>query len=502
MNKFSCLIVGLALLLITQLTGCTNQNTTAPDSRNESAVNLVYYTIGDPDKNLNLVNNKINELLLQKIGITITYIKIGWEEYENRLNTMISSDTSFDIAFAPNFITYAKRGAWLKLNDYLTNQGKEMYDAIDPIFWEGTKLNDGSIYGIPTNKELAVLENWMYPESLIKKYNIDISKYNTLESLEPLLQMIQKNEPDYIPMELNKGSHNFFAMYGYEYITNYKIPLMIQSLDPTAAVVNIFETTEAKQILKTLRHYYQLGFINQDAALREPGALQRDSKVFWKAGSGGPLSDSVWSKDLGYKVVVNPVTREIATNDSVLGGMMAVNANTKYPEECIAFLNLLNTDSELRNLFNYGIEGIHYNLDHNGQVVLIPPKDDQGNSLTNKAPNYAGVQYTQGNWFILNTLGGDFPDPLDKWEQFRTYNAKVAKSKILGFSPDLSMMNDEIEKFEIIWRKYYPLLMTGSVDIDTFLPKFNDEMHKAGLENIRAEVQKQLDAWRQKHEKS
>ncbi|UVI28472.1 ABC transporter substrate-binding protein [Paenibacillus spongiae] len=498
MNKYSRSIVGLVLLLLIQLTGCTNQNTNVPDSRDDSPVNLIYYTIGDPDKDLQLVNNKINELLLRKIGITITYIKIGWEEYENRLNTMISSDTSFDIAFAPNFITNAKRGAWLKLNDYLTNQGKAMYDAINPVFWEGAKLNDGSIYGIPTNKELAVLENWIYPEALIKKYNIDISKYNTLESLEPLLRMIQKNEPDYIPMELNKDSHNFFAMYGYEYITNNKIPLAIQSLDPTASVVNIFETAEARQILTTLRRYYQLGFINQDAALREPGALQLDSKVFWKSASGGPLSESVWSKDLGYKIVAHPVTPEVATNVSVLGGMMAVNANTKHPEECIAFLNLLNTDSELRNLFNYGIEGIHYDLDHNGQVVLI---DAQGNRLRNKAPNYAGVQFTQGNWFILNTLGGDFPDPLDKWEQFRTYNAKVVKSKVLGFNPDLSMMNDEFEKIENVWHKYYPLLMTGSVDIDTFLPKFNDELHKAGLEKVRAEVQKHLDAWRQERDK-
>ncbi|GGD83563.1 ABC transporter substrate-binding protein [Paenibacillus nasutitermitis] len=502
MNKYSCYFVGLVLLLVVQLTGCTNQNSDAPDSRDQSPVNLIYYTIGDPDKDLHLVNDKVNELLLQKIGITITYIKIGWEEYENRLNTMISSDTSFDIAFAPNFITNARRGAWLKLNDYLTNQGKEMVDAIDPVFWEGAKLNDGSIYGIPTNKELAVLENWIYPEALINKYNIDISKYNTLESLEPLLQTIQKNEPDYIPMELNKDSHDFFAMYGYEYLTNNKIPLMIQSLDPASSVVNIFETAEAKQILQTLRHYYQLGFINQDAALREPGALRRDSKVFWKSASGGPLSESIWSKDLGYKVVANPVTPEVATNVSVLGGMMAVNAKTKHPNECIAFLNLLNTDPELRNLFNYGIEGVHYNLDHKGQVVLIPPKDAQGNRITNEAPKYTGVQYTQGNWFILRTLGGDFPDPPDKWEQFRTYNAKVVKSKVLGFNPDLSMMNEEFEKIEKVWHKYYPLLMTGSVDIDTFLPKFNDELHKAGLEKVRAEVQKHLDAWRQEHNKS
>jgi len=44
--------------------------------------------------------------------------------------------------------------------------------------------------------------------------------------------------------------------------------------------------------------------------------------------------------------------------------------------------------------------------------------------------------------------------------------------------------------------------MTGSVDIDTELPKFNQELKQAGLDEVRAEVQKQLDAWRMAHKKN
>ena len=148
-------------------------------------------------------------------------------------------------------------------------------------------MNDGSIYGVPTNKELAVRDQWMYPASIVEKHHIDITKYNTLESLEPLLRMIQQKEPDYIPMELDRDSHNFFALHGYEYIMNHKVPLMIKSLDPDAPVVNIFETKEARQVLDTLRRYYKQGFINKDAALREPGGLKRGAKVFWKSSGGG-----------------------------------------------------------------------------------------------------------------------------------------------------------------------------------------------------------------------
>ncbi|BFH65736.1 ABC transporter substrate-binding protein [Paenibacillus azoreducens] len=480
--------------------GCSPSSATDKDTEpHGDMVNLVYYTIGEPDKDIKMVNDKINEVLAKKIGITITYIKVGWQEYEDRLNTMVSAGTPFDIAFATDFTAYVRRGAWLRLDDYLSNTGKDMYDIIDPIFWQGVRMDDGGIYGIPTNKELAVRQQWMYPEELVKKYNIDITKYNTLESLEPLLQMIKQKEPDYLPMELDKDSQNFFALYGYEHVIDKKLPLMVRSLDSSSKVVNIFETKEARQVLNTLRHYYKAGYLNEDAALRENQELKRGVKVFWKASDGGPLAENSWSKDRGYKVVAHPVTPELATTESLRGGIMAVSSDTKHPVECIKFLNLLNTDPELRNLFNYGIEGVHYTLDSNDQVVPIPAKDANGNPIPDASPRYTGITYTQGNWFILKTMGGKNPDPINKWEQFRSSNARVVKSGLLGFTPDLSMMPIQLQNIEMVWQKYYPSLMTGSVDVNTELPKFNQELKQAGLDEVRAEVQKQLDAWRMAH---
>jgi putative aldouronate transport system substrate-binding protein len=489
-----CVVVtGLFSLLGAGCSLSSNKGDTVPRG---DMVNLIYYTIGEPDPDLKMVNDKINEVLAKKIGITVTYIKIGWQEYENRLNTMVSAGTPFDIAYSPEFTTYVKRGAWLRLDDYLSSTGKDMYDVIDPIFWQGVRMDDGGIYGVPTNKELSVRQQWMYPEELVNKYNLDIAKYNTLESLEPLFRMIKQKEFDYLPMELDKDSHNFFALYGYEYVIDKELPLMLRSLDPRSRVVNIFETAEARQVLDTLRRYYQAGYINEDAALRESQQLERGKKVFWKASSGGPLSENSWSKDRGYKVVAHPVTKEVVTTEDVRGGVMAVSADTKYPVECIQFLNLLNTDPEVRNLFNYGIEGVHYMLDKNGQIVLIPPKDADGHPIPDAPPSYTGVTYTQGNWFILKTRGGESPEPLNKWEEFRASNERAVKSSTFGFTPDLSMMPIQMQNIKMVWQKYYPSLMTGSVDVDTELPKFNEELKQAGLDEVRAEVQKQLDAWR------
>jgi ABC-type glycerol-3-phosphate transport system substrate-binding protein len=488
------------MILTLALAGCFSASgKDGNDALPGDMVNLIYYTIGDPDPDLPMVNDKINEILAKKIGVTITYIKVGWQEYEDRLNTLVSAGTPFDIAFAPEYTTYAQRGAWLRLNDYLATVGEDMYDAIDPIFWEGVRMDDGGIYGVPTNKELAVRDQWMYPDALVKKYDIDISKYTSLASLEPLLRMIKQKEPSYQPMDLDKDSQNFFALDGYEYVSEKTLPLMVRLLEPGSPVVNIFETEEARNVLDILRRYYVEGYINEDAALRESQGLERGELVFWKAAGGGPLSENSWSKDRGYKLVAYPVTPALITTESTRGGIMAVSTDTKHPVEAVKFLNLLNTDPEVRNLFNFGIEGVHYTLDSNGQVVPIPPKDNNGNPIPDARPSYGGVQYTQGNWFILKTMGGQFPDPLDKWDQFRASNREAVDSSTLGFTPDLSRMPIQVQNIQMVWEKYFPSLMTGSVNVNEVLPKFNQELRQAGIDEVRLEVQRQLDGWRAAH---
>lgn len=487
----------IIILLVIMAAGCSSK---AGESEmvnfDNNTVNLIYYTIGDPDKDLKMVNDKVNEITAKKIGVTVTYIKLGWQEYEERLNTIVSTGTPFDIAFAPEYAAYAQRGSWLRLDSYLNGAGKEMYDAIDPIFWEGVRMEDGGIYGVPTNKELAVRQQWMYPEEIVNKYGIDITRYSTLESLESLFQMIKVSEPLYIPMGLDKDPPNFFALDGYEYVLDKTLPLMIRSQEPDSTVVNIYETEEARQALELLRRYYLKGYINEDAAVRESQALKRGELTFWTAAAGGPLAENSWSKDRGYKVSAHSVTPPLITTQSVRGGVMAVNADTKHPEACVKFLNLLNTDPEVRNLFNFGIEGIHYTLDHKGQVELKRPVDNQGDPIAGARPDYEGVQYTQGNWFILKTLGGEFPDPLNKWDLFRASNAEDMKSGLLGFTPDVSHMPIQLQNIKMVWQKYYSSLMTGSVDIEKELPKFNQELYQAGIDEVRIEVQKQLEEWR------
>lgn len=446
----------------------------------DSSVELVYYTIGDPDEDLELVNQAINDLLLERYGFTIDYRKLGWNEYEAYMTSLVNTRSGFDIAFtwAEGYQENALDGHWLDLTDYLSSDYRGLYSAVDERFWRGVTVG-GRIYGVPTNKELATPLHFLYSAELVEKYGVDIESYNSISSLEPVLAEIAAGEDGCIPLFFDSSHVNLVATLGYEYAAYSDLPLVIRTGDSSCTVLNPFEEPDVLEMLDTLHRYYRLGYINQDAAIRSTLSRFEDERVFLRIASGGPDSAASYSQTFGYPIVVHQASESTVTSESTQGGIMAVSAYTAHPRECLAFLEALNTDAELRNLFNYGIEGVHYTLTEDGQVHSI-------------SGGYTGVEYTQGNWFILRTREGE---RTDKWEVYREFNDSAGESELLGFSPSYDGLESERQAVAELYLRYGSALFTGTVDPEIYVPRFLSELEEAGIGELRAALQSQVDAF-------
>ncbi len=60
-----------------------------------------------------------------------------------------------------------------------------------------------------------------------------------------------------------------------------------------------------------------------------------------------------------------------ATEEELYGNMFAVYANSSYLPRAMEVITYLNTNKELRDLFQYGIKGQHYELNEDGTVRLL-----------------------------------------------------------------------------------------------------------------------------------
>lgn len=443
----------------------------------EKAVELIYYTIGTPPDDLDLVTKELSKKTLEKINATVKLIFIDWGDYDSKITAIINSGENYDIAFMSNYLENAKKGVYEPLDDILKKYGQGILGVIDPRFWDGVRV-DGKIYGIPTNKEIATPQWWMYPKELVEKYNIDIETIKTLEDLEPWFKRLRVLEPEWQLMDLNQNTHFYW---GYEYLISDHVPAVICINDDDLIVRNLYEEERTVEVLKTLRRYFKAGYINQDAAIKPPSGLIRGEKVFWQQAQGGPYADVIWSKDRGYPIVAVQAEQAIITTESTRGAIVTVSVNSKHKEKAVEFLNLVNTDSDVRNTLGYGIEGIHYKLVNNKVKFL------------DASSKYSVPNYSLGNRFIMYPT---IDDPDDLWEEYKAFNNAAVKSPILGFVPDIDPIKNDINAVVNVSKEFRPALMTGSVDIEENLPKFIAKLKESGLDKIIETLQIQLNEWK------
>lgn len=476
----------------TVLTGCGKEKGEV-NAKGDEVVTLTWYQDGDEQKDLPLVLEKVNEYTTEKIGVKLKINSIAWGDYNQKMQVIINTGDQWDLAFtcawANDYLQNAQKGAFLELDDYLDTYGKEMKEFIDPRFWDAAKIN-GVTYGVPSEKEIGSMPMWVFTKEYVDKYNIPYQDLHTLEDLEPWLKVIRENEPGVVPLYLVK---DFSAPDHMDKIQN---PVGIEYGDESLTVKNLFETEEMADTLRTIRKYYEAGYINKDAAT---AIDDKSIKRFITKGDGQPYAELIWSKDLGYDVVASPMMDSVITNTSGRGALTAINKNCPYPEKAVELLNLINTDEYLRNLLNYGIEGVHYEK--------VPLTEEEMKAVEGKPyvydfriklneehkKDYSVPYWVQGGLFKTYVLVNE---PADKWSTFKEFNDASVAAPSFGFDFDTSPVSSEVASFLNIRDEFGPSLYTGSVDPDEYLPLINKKLKSAGIDKVIEEMQKQIDEWK------
>lgn len=494
--KFGKLKKGLALgcaaaMTVGLLSGCGEK--AEINESGQEVVELTWYQVGDAQKDAQLVLDEVNKYTTEKIGVKLNIINVGWGDYNQKMQVVINTGDKWDLCFtcswANDYLQNAQKGAFLELDDLLAKEGKEMYDAIDPRFWEAAKVG-GKTYGVPSEKEIGNMPMWVFNKELVEKYDIPYTEIQTLEDLEPWLATIKENEPDVVPLYLTR---DYTAP---TYMDKIQDPVGIEYGDAELKVQNVFQTEKMLSTLDTMRKYYQAGYINKDAATASD---DKSIKRFVTKGDGQPYAELIWSKDLGYEVVATPIMETQITNASARGALTAVNKNSDHPEKAVELLNLINTDTYLRNLLNYGIEGTHWT-----KVEVDPEeaKAAEGKPYVYdckvkldpaRSKDYSVPYWVQGGLFNTYVLENE---PIDKWAIFKEFNDSSEEAPSFGFDFDLTPVSTQVAGFRNVLDEFGKSLYTGSVDPAEYLPQLQKKLDATGVQDVIDEMQKQIDEWK------
>ncbi len=176
MKKKLVLLLVLLLSLGTVLAACGggNKEGSSKGSDSEKPYEIKWYTIGTPQKDAEKVFEEVNKYTKEKINATVKLTQIDWGDYNQKMQVIISSGEPFDLAYidGANYVQYAQKGAFEPVNDLLDSHGKELKETLDPALIEGAQV-DGTLYGIPANKEAARQTVYTFNKRLVDKYNFD-----------------------------------------------------------------------------------------------------------------------------------------------------------------------------------------------------------------------------------------------------------------------------------------------------------------------------------------
>jgi putative aldouronate transport system substrate-binding protein len=449
----------------------------------------LYYP-GSPQPDQQLVEAEMNKHLKEKINASIKLMPIDWGAWTDKINLMIASGEEADIIFTAGWFGYSTnvaKGAYLELNDLITEYGKDITANLDPAFLAGSKVN-GKNYGVPTNKELAASRGVLLRKDLVEKYNMDISTIKTVADLEPFLQIIKDKEPEMVPFYMSQTENVTNMIMQWDSLGDTVIPGVIRKDGTDTTVVNEYEQPETLERIALARDWYKKGYINKDAATTtvQPGEQAKSGNVFILATSLKPGKDAEMTNSTKYPYIQVELTEPTISTHDTTGSMLAISRTSKDPARAMMLINLLHSDKYLNNMLNFGIEGTHY-VKVSDEVIKLPdgvkPEENKYNP---------GSAWMFGNQFLNYLFPNEDPE---KWAKFREFNDRGISSPALGFTFNAEPVKSEIAAVDNVNKQYVGALYTGTVDAERYLQEFIQKQKDAGLDKIITEKQKQLDEY-------
>lgn len=488
--KISVLILGIFILPFSAYYG----------QAQEKLVELNWYFVGyGEDEDTELVEKAINKYIQNytNLNCTINLHCYDWGSYNSKMAKKIKNREEFDICFTANWsLNYydnAKEGAFLRLNELLPIYAPKTTALLGEGYLKGTEIN-GSCYGIPSYKNSVEQYSLFIRKDLAEKYKMNLSTVKNLEDMEPFFEVIKEKETDIYALNSQDVVYSFGLL-------NMKKLLPTENLyheDAVAGpgavyydtkdyrVFNELERPEVIAFFKQMHSYYEAGYISGNA-INEANRVMTNVFCTIDIAATAEHYDSTYQ---GYEYIRIPISNPIVPDYCITNAIQAISSTSKHPEEAIKFLELVNTDKYINNLLIYGIKDIHY--------TKVKGKNDIIQFTENHERYYYEIPWILGN--VKNTYS--FTETERKGKQEISIKNQMGQvDTTMGFVFDFTPVQEQIQKCELIWDPYVHYLSIGLYDPEVYVPIVLKSLEDCGSKEIIAEMQRQLDEWKNLQEK-
>jgi putative aldouronate transport system substrate-binding protein len=520
-KKFGAIAILLCIILIFAfVAACADDNSTAPavtpdqppqeapdngsqqDTEQQdngywtgdvSKIVMTYLMFDAPPADLDMVVDAINQITIPRIGVEVEFMPVNlWDSF-TMYSTWIATNEPIDLMVTvwQGISPYVQQGMLLPLDDLVEQYGPTIVSMRDEHLMHEAAVFNGEIFAvISPRRGYEGGGSYIIRQSALDAAGLDF--YNrqkiTLEDLTTIFTEVHAALPDMIPAGITGAMPPFEFTQAIDNLGDSIASGVLMGTN-SAKVVNMFATPEYEHFLRTVRKWYQDGFILRDAAVTDETAL-----TLFDAGriagdfAGAPNWLRLEREDRSGEPCVQLILVEpfLASRGSASNVNWIIPVTSREPEAAMRFLDLTMSDITLLNLLQWGIEGTHFaRLDDEGLIEFA----DGLNPVTSGYFNTLGLYGNQQNAFYWNpedapSNQGDYMDV-----------AWANPSRGVGFAYDNSETVTQIATIQAVIDEFRPTLETGTADVDVTLPMFLERLEAAGINEVIAHKQAQFDAW-------
>jgi putative aldouronate transport system substrate-binding protein len=475
----------------------------------DKEVKIIGYLLGDAPAGMPDVMAKLNEKLKKDLNATMEIRYIGWGDFQSKYPLVLAAGEDIDWIFTANWSFYfqqAVKGAFLEITEEMMQKYMPRhYAVLNKVAYQQAKVN-GKVYMIPTATPDRKVPVMLIRGDLRKKYGVpEIKKFS---DIEPYLEAIKKNEPGMVPMNLDSTYDIGFpfaalAQQNGDYFTDILYATgsgtgVVWGLeDPTGKLLYLMDEpviTQFKQAAATMKSWYEKGYINKDVfsnKVRSKDAFNQGKSAVGIGNSQDIQANLADAKSKGWEVEIIPAlnVKGHYTADPYINNGIALAAGTKNPERVLMALDLIMEDKDYDYLVYFGVEGKNYVI-KDGKIALPEGVTADKNTYP---PDAAGFWFTNKDLFL----------PLATWDDNYIALRNAIKEKgylvnhpLAAFSANTESIKTEVANLNQVMIQYFQPINVGMVkDIDAAFKTLDEKLKAAGVDKVRAEFQKQIDAY-------
>ena len=370
----------------------------------------------------------------------------------------VAHEAQVDVLFigsAEKYRTYVDNKWITSVEGLLENNAAELAYYIPQSLLTTAKYN--GLYGVPNNNTIGSYTYLAVDEDLANKYlkdpagNFENNIYSAqcYEFLSYVYEdykslAADSNEKIY-PIYSETGKVDFTRMHYWSYDVDSQANACIPTPDTFSifggfyfensfqgsnlGVYNLL-ADESYQAMLAKKAVYENTGKNTNEPADDFVTTDPDARTAVRIVEGN-WADKAELERAGYTVLTVDVPR--ATDENVFGSMFAIGSHTTDEQRSMEIIAYLNTNKEMRNLLQYGIQDVNYTL----KTVM----DDEGNVYKDEAGNvYEYAEPTPDNKYKMdiNKTGNVFlayPDSAENalvWENGKMQNLDAITYPTLG----------------------------------------------------------------------